>query len=75
MQRELASTQETELQQCAEGNIRLTLGNQSQQWTRSTNDLFTSATIIRGSSAVLNVNMFLATSELGEPQQVAPKAR
>jgi hypothetical protein len=56
----------------AQGNVRLTV-NAQPQFPRPTNDLFTSATVIRGSAAILNANTFLTTSEFGEPPQIAPK--
>ena len=57
----------------AQGTIRLTFSHPSQQGPRPTNDLFRNATIVLGTSALLNLNTFFATSEAGEPPQIAPK--
>jgi hypothetical protein len=56
----------------AEGNIRLAITRQSQV-TRPSNDFFSAAAVLRGSSALTNANTFLASSEFGEPAQIAPK--
>jgi hypothetical protein len=56
----------------AQGNVRIALTRQLQG-PRPTNDLFNAATVLRGSSVVTNVNTFSATSEFGEPSQIASK--
>jgi hypothetical protein len=57
----------------AEGSVRIAINRQAQQGPRPTNDAFINAAILRGGSVISNLNTFFATSEFGEPPQIAPK--